>query len=299
MKKNNAEPDSHSVPYKKLPLVKPEKGVVPFNNNIVLKISKEVNLLNTLLKHAILKQERLFFLILSDEPLIDIEALKQYLMEKDLTKFAENEILKISEIINDTVLLSDEYDKLPESEFFTEYSFAGKDGRTSKGMVFGSLFYVIISKSKITSSNEDLFRKEYDNLPFFYMLERHKILNSFNQLMNLIKLLPETSVNHQTDKEENGKLELHNHIFQGNAFKVWQSMFDSFKITEKNPADVKFIFEVMRYDKLIRAHVRQIDFLNWINDTYQLTIGRARYSDFKNDVKRMAIYKQSKAIHIK
>jgi len=94
---------------------------------------------------------------------------------------------------------------------------------------------------------------------------------------------------------DEGKKDLHNAYFKDNAFEVWQSMFTDFKIKESSRTDVKFMFEIMKYEKLIHPTVTQTALLNWINDTYQLTISKARYIDFKNDTKRLAIFNKAKS----
>lgn len=71
----------------------------------------------------------------------------------------------------------------------------------------------------------------------------------------------------------------HNHIFKGNSFRIWQSMFNDFKIKESSRADIKFMFEIMKYEKLIHQTVSQVALLNWINETYELTISKTRYID--------------------
>jgi len=98
------------------------------------------------------------------------------------------------------------------------------------------------------------------------------------------------------NQNDNNNKELHNHIFISNAFKVWQSMYNYFKIKESSRTDIKFMFEIMKYEKLIHPTVTQTALLNWINETYQLTISKARYIDFKNDTKRLAIFNKAKSM---
>ena len=99
-----------------------------------------------------------------------------------------------------------------------------------------------------------------------------------------------------TISKDNHYKEMHNHIFKDNSFEVWQSMFNDFKIKESSRTDIKFMFEIMKYEKLIHPTVTQTALLNWINDNYQLTISKARYIDFKNDTKRLAIFNKAKSL---
>jgi len=98
------------------------------------------------------------------------------------------------------------------------------------------------------------------------------------------------------NQNNNNNKELHNHIFKSNAFKVWQLMYNDFKIKESSRTDIKFMFEIMKYEKLIHPTVTQTALLYWINETYQLTISKARYIDFKNDTKRLAIFNKAKSM---
>ncbi|MCA0933091.1 hypothetical protein LCM02_11555 [Lutimonas saemankumensis] len=78
----------------------------------------------------------------------------------------------------------------------------------------------------------------------------------------------------------------HSNIFVGNAFEVWQSMFDEFEIAESNRADIKFMFEEMKFKGLIHKNVKQVDILEWINETYELTIEKtSRYQESKERMK--------------
>jgi hypothetical protein len=86
--------------------------------------------------------------------------------------------------------------------------------------------------------------------------------------------------------------ELHTHIFKGNAFEVWQAMFDSFQITESSRTDVKFMFEEMKKDNLIHNTVNQKAFLNWISITYQITVEKT--SNYSKTAERKSIYSNAK-----
>ena len=68
------------------------------------------------------------------------------------------------------------------------------------------------------------------------------------------------------------KKELHNHIFKGNAFEVWQSMFDRFNINETTRTDLRFMYEVMKYNNQIHKSVTLKIITDWINETYQFAL---------------------------
>lgn len=91
----------------------------------------------------------------------------------------------------------------------------------------------------------------------------------------------------------------HSQIFHLNAFAIWEKLYSDFKIVETSRADVKFCFEAMKYDKLIHSTVTQRAFLDWINDIYQIDIGKPQYANWKEDIKRIAIYNNAKTLYNK
>jgi hypothetical protein len=93
-------------------------------------------------------------------------------------------------------------------------------------------------------------------------LEFIELINNFIQDIDV------TPQQVESVKPDEVKKELHNHIFKGNAFEVWQSMFDEFEINESSRTDVKFMFEEMRKNGLIHNTVNQKVFLEWISTAY-------------------------------
>jgi hypothetical protein len=293
MKKKNTDSNAEGVPYITRSSVKPENVVLPSNNNTILKISKDVNFLYNLIQYAVKSQERIFFLILSEDPLLDVENLKQYLMERELTEFFRNEILKISEIINNAILLQSEYEKIPSSDYYTEFDFIGKKGEKLQGAFNGTLFYCIITKNGIIKSNKDSFIKESENLPFFYMLDIYRILNSFSEMINLVKLNPTPlDINTNTDNENEDKPTLHNNIFKDNAFEIWERLFENLNIDETKRTDLRFLYEAMKYGGQIHTNITIKNFTEWVCITYQYTIDKLHYTDIwsKSNETRMSIY---------
>mgnify|MGYP003110018179 CR=1 FL=1 len=87
----------------------------------------------------------------------------------------------------------------------------------------------------------------------------------------------------------------HTHIFNNNAFDVWQSMYDSFGITESSRTDVKFMYEEMKKDGLIYNTVNQKTFLDWISQTYEIVIHKT--SNYSKTPKRISIYSNAKQLY--
>jgi hypothetical protein len=106
----------------------------------------------------------------------------------------------------------------------------------------------------------------------------------------LINLEPQQKESIKADKL---KKNLHNDFFKDNAFEIWQSMFDKFKITERSYSiDIDFMFRVMKYNKLIHDNIGLTDIKNWINDVHEISFEKIRHTDHKSqsNEKRLTIY---------
>lgn len=115
--------------------------------------------------------------------------------------------------------------------------------------------------------------------------------------------IKENKIGHQqqeTQDDEDDKKNLHTHIFKGNAFKVWQSMFDEFNITERSRTDIKFMFEEMRKkgEGLIHPTVNQTSFLEWIASTYDGLIIQ-KTSNYSRTNARLQAYSRAKTLYNK
>lgn len=97
--------------------------------------------------------------------------------------------------------------------------------------------------------------------------------------------------------EKEKKSNMYSNIFDKNAFSVRDEMRKKFDVTQKSRTDIKFMFEIMRFDGLIHKTVSQKNYLDWINDTFELDIGKPVYIDFKNDKRRNKIYYEAKSIY--
>jgi len=157
----------------------------------------------------------------------------------------------------------------------------------SNNNLFEPLFNGYYSNNK---ANEVEIKKENNNeIPSF----ESKI--PANQIPDLIinktpKQTDETSI-----KSEHLK---YNHIFKGNAFDVWQYMFNEFGINESSRTDVKFMFEEMRKEGegLIHNTVNQKTFLEWITSTYDGMIIE-KTSNHNRTKSRLQTYARAKKLY--
>jgi hypothetical protein len=97
-------------------------------------------------------------------------------------------------------------------------------------------------------------------------------------------------------KEDSYLKEMHNQIFKGNAFDVWQYMFNEFGINESSRTDVKFMFEEMRKEELIHNTVNQKTFLEWITSTYDGIIIE-KTSNHNRTNSRLQTYARAKKLY--
>lgn len=132
-------------------------------------------------------------------------------------------------------------------------------------------------------------------------LVRYKLYLEYKELYEKTisnnNLEPQQVENSNTDEV---KKELHNHIFKGNAFEVWQYMFDEFGINESSRTDVKFMFEEMRKkgEGLIHNTVNQTTFLEWIASTYKDLIIQKTSNHSRTKV-RLQAYSRAKELYKK
>lgn len=119
-----------------------------------------------------------------------------------------------------------------------------------------------------------------------------RLLLEYRELLNLEQpIKPHQSKN----IEIKAKRELHNNIFKDNAFDVWQSMFEQFKIKESSySTDLDFMYNVMYNDQLIHKEIGKVNMVDWINDIYKITFTKIRFNNPKSDANknRLNIYNQ-------
>jgi hypothetical protein len=93
-------------------------------------------------------------------------------------------------------------------------------------------------------------------------------------------------------KTDEVKKELHYNIFTDNAFYVWQRLFESFNITGTQRTDLRFMYEIMKYNGQIHKSVTVKNITDWINETYNFSIDKLQYTSIKDksNENRMTIY---------
>lgn len=97
---------------------------------------------------------------------------------------------------------------------------------------------------------------------------------------------------HDPNLHTENKKEMHNNIFVGNSFEVWESLFENLNIDETKNTDLRFMYEVMKDKNQIHENITVKAITNWINKEYEFSITKLQYTSIKsksND-NRMTIY---------
>lgn len=150
----------------------------PMNRNIILKTFDEVRYFRKRLIFAIELKEKVTFLILSNEPIFDIENFRNYLIENELNQFAKNEINNLIELIDSFLNFKIKYEAVPKSENHFSYEYPKK----GKGFGDGNLMYVLKVNDSFLKVNEATFSEKE---PFYSRLTSLNYFNISNRLLDI------------------------------------------------------------------------------------------------------------------
>jgi hypothetical protein len=105
----------------------------------------------------------------------------------------------------------------------------------------------------------------------------------------------------KTNKAKDVKKELHNHIFKGNAFEVLEKYFANKNVTEQSKTDLSVLYQLMKADNLIRETVELVNFIKWLNITFDYSLIEIRKANLNNrpNIKRENDYKEYKTTTLK
>lgn len=193
-----------------------------------------------------------------------IDDFKDVLTADEIKKLDKNKVIRIKN--NDSIVTVDNWSELKDIFF-------------SQRMEMYNSSYTLNEKIKLEL--ETLEKLPINKTDYKILKERYQ--------KYLTNIEPQQQKNNEPDEV---KKELHNNIFKGNAFEIWQSMFDKFKITESKRTDIDFMFEVMKYNNLIYDNIKYVDIQNWINNVYEISFDKIKFTNHKaksND-KRLIIY---------
>jgi hypothetical protein len=122
-------------------------------------------------------------------------------------------------------------------------------------------------------------------------------------LADRYKTLLESKKNLQieTDKTNVVKKELHNNIFKGNAFELFEKYHITKNLTGSSRADYRLLFELLKEDELIHSTIELKHYKEWLNNTYEYAFPELRIIDIKSrpNIQRTNDYKEYKKATLK
>lgn len=140
---------------------------------------------------------------------------------------------------------------------------------------------------KIRPANEDEFKRMWLKI---FIQDLTSIKKNADYILNIES--PDESESTEIKKSNERMKPLHNQIFKDNAFEIWQRLFENLNVTESKRTDLRFMYEVMKYNGQIHNTVSVKNILDWINETYQFSIEKLQYTNFKSksNKNRLSIY---------
>lgn len=229
-----------------------------------------------------------FFVNEDSEKLLDLDSLIDFLSQTTIAK-----TLFLSSIVKKCMRIIDYWNndsfELEKEELYSYYN-------ESTGVFVNSQskFHCIVLKP---------FEWEFINteseLNYFFDNYNYKIY-SIQQIAKRCTIIinwitanyPETTPDEvkkdlQTHNPDEVKKVLHDHIFKDNAFEIWEAMYNAFQITKRSRTDLRFMYEIMKYNKEIHDTVTVTNILNWINEVYDFGIDKLHYTNINDNSNRM------------
>ena len=245
------------------------------NRNIILKTFDEVRYFRKRLIFAIELKEKVTFLILSNEPIFDIETLRNYLIENELNQFAKNEIINLIELIDSFLKLKIKYEAVPKSENHFSYEYPNK----GKGVGGGNLMYVLKVNDNFLKVNEATFSEKEPLYSRFTSLNCFKISSRLLEIKDLFATYleqPQQPEHEAIDTTPTEKIKLFdaNH-FNNDCYKLFNYLVDNYKKKGK----IKFIN--IYYFLKDEVNKQKYSF-NFIQDDYTIFIK----TDYQVEIKK-------------
>ena len=152
------------------------------SKNIILKTINEVRFFkHQILSAVVLKDYKKTFLILSKQPILDIQTLKNYLIENDLNTFAKKEITTLIHLIDVYFQLENSYKELPSEDCNFNYKYENKGAGFGGG---GVIFFLEVKGKFLRTNNETFDEKE----PMFSYLTNFNFTSLTNRLKEINEL---------------------------------------------------------------------------------------------------------------
>lgn len=105
----------------------------------------------------------------------------------------------------------------------------------------------------------------------------------------------------ETDKPDEDTKELHNYIFKGNAFEVFEKYHNNKSLAENSRTDLNLLFQLFQNDNLFVETVELKHYIQWLNKTYGYGLTELKKVDInsKPNIQRTNDYKEYKRTTLK
>jgi hypothetical protein len=270
------------------------------NRNIILKTFDEVRYFRKRLIFAIELKEKVTFLILSNEPIFDIENFRNYLIENELNHFAKNEIINLIELIDSFLNFKIKYEAVPKSENHFNYEYPKK----GKGFGDGNLMYVLKVNDSFLKVNEATFNEQE---PLYLRLTSLNYFNISSRLLDIKDLFANFLEQPQQTTTKETESETKNILTNETYFTILENCtieaFESLKLKELYPKNgTKAIWDISsltitKGDGLPTDRDNELFRKEYILDNMRVTFLKAldrQYKDFeiKHSIERGFFYKK-------
>lgn len=119
--------------------------------------------------------------------------------------------------------------------------------------------------------------------------------------LTLDELKTSTPEQPETDKPDEVEKELHNQIFKGNAFEVFEKYHNNKSLAENSRTDLNLLFQLFKNDNLFVETVELKHYIQWLNKTYGYGLTELKKVDInsKPNIQRTNDYKEYKRTTLK
>lgn len=273
--------------------------------NILIKLEKEIETISkqmSIFKSS--ESKEINVCVISKTEIFDVNLLDNYLLNQTKNQYLDARLTDLKNLCEKVKKSNENKIDASNKETLFKYEFKRTNKKTNvpecyKFSSFNeSIFLLNTAELKYKKIDFNEAENHYKNGYFAKSFTKGLLALKCNEILEVLNkyLTQQTETTNEAKKPDEVKKEWHNHIFKGNAFDVWQSMFDEFDINESSRTDVKFMFEEMKKEGLIFNTVNQKTFLEWITSTYNGLIVQ-KISNHNRTQQRLQAYARAKELY--
>lgn len=247
------------------------------SSNILLKTLYEVKLFFDFIQTEILRKKKYTYLIISEIDYFEIDELKTYLIENELTDFAKKELLELARLCDSFLELEDRYKNMQVGNIGYSYQFINAKTQNEYTSIGNNelRYYVKHNNKLVRILDEDYFSKLFKlENQILLNYNYHKLFNPIREILKLsIKYLDIESLNelripeiNNTKKsiEQKNTHPKHNpNYWSLQCYNLFKYLFDNYYIS-KNRQLTNIWFFLNEYDPV----------------RYNLKATKEKYSEF-------------------